>query len=402
MCSSPDLKTFLDLGFTPLADAFLSKERLNQPEVHYPLKVYSCQNCGYAQLSYVVPGEELYCKGYPYESSTTVTGRKHFYDMAASIVERFELGNDAVAMDIGSNVGVLLAGFKEAGTQVLGVDPAEDMVRKANLNGIETINGFFTENLAEEIASHKGQVDVITATNSFAHMPDAEEFVKAADKLLKSRGVIAIEAPYFVDLLDHLEYDTIYHEHLGYLAVRPLTFLFERSGMEIFDVVRTKIHGGSIRVFVARKGDHPVSDYVKELVDLEHEKGLYSMEKLQDFAQKVEAHKKDLFSLLRKLKKEGKRIVGVSAPAKGNTLLNYCHITTDILDFITEKAQIKVDMFTPGTHIPIYDDSRLLEEMPDYALILAWNFAEEIMKNLEEFRNKGGKFIIPIPNPTIL
>lgn len=402
MCRSADLKEFLDLGHTALADGFLTKEELNQAETFYPLKVLSCQNCGYAQLSYLVPGEILYCKNYPYESSTTASGRKHFYGMAESICKKFSLGFENLVLDVGSNVGVLLSGFKEQGVKVLGLDPAQDIARKANEAGIETVNDFFTEASAQKILAEKGKLDLITSTNSFAHMPDAEEFVKAAKILLNENGVIAIEAPYFVDLIENLEYDTIYHEHLGYVSVKPLTFLFEGFEMEIFDVEKVGIHGGSLRIFVGMKGKHEIKASVAEFIAAENQKGIYDLAKLREFAEKVKKHKEELIELLRGLKKQGKRIAGLSAPAKGNTLLNYCHINTDILDFVTEKAQIKVGLYTPGTHIPVLDDSHLLSEMPDYALILAWNFAEEIMNNLNEYKNKGGRFIIPVPNPRII
>lgn len=402
MCHSTELKCYLDLGFTPLADAFLTKDQLNDPEVFYPLKVNVCMNCGLSQLGFVVEPQILYQRNYPYESSTTRTGREHFHNMAASIVKRFGLTQHDFAIDVGSNVGVLLTGFKNNGTQVLGVDPATDMAKIANDNGLRTIPTFFSKKTVAEIQKVCRVAKVITGTNVFAHVDDLDDFMQAVDVILDKKGILVIEAPHCLELVEHLEYDTIYHEHLSYMAVKPMQMLCQRFGFEVFDVERYPIHGGTIRVFACRQGDYPISDNVRKFIEKEESGGIYDFARLQEFAKKVYEHKQVLIDTLRKLKNEGKRIVGVSAPAKGNTLLNYCHVDRDLMAYITEKAKVKIGMYTPGTLIPIVDDSRLLQDQPDYAMIMAWNFAEEIMNNLSEFKKKGGKFIIPVPTPKIV
>jgi SAM-dependent methyltransferase len=392
----------LDLGFTPLADAFLTADLLNHPEVFYPLKVNVCQKCGLSQLSFIVDPQILYQRNYPYESSTTKTGRDHFYAMAARITDRFKLTQDDHAIDVGSNVGVLLTGFKMKGVQVLGVDPATDMAKIANDNGIKTIATFFSEKTVEEILKECPVAKVITGTNVFAHINDLDDFMKAVDRILDKDGVLVIEAPHFLELVNHLEYDTIYHEHLSYLAAKPMQIFFRRFGFELFDVEKYPIHGGTLRYFACRKGVYPMEDNVRRVIFEEEQQGIFDLQKLLEFARKVYKHKQYLIDFLRALRAKGKRIVGISAPAKGNTLLNYCHMDRDLMEYITEKAQVKVGKYTPGTLIPVVEDARLIQDMPDYAVILAWNFAEEIMKNLSAYKEKGGHFIIPIPHPHII
>ncbi len=402
MCKSKNLEKFLDLGFTPLADGFLRKYQLNEPEPHFPLDVCICHKCGLVQLGDVVSPEVLYRKNYPYESSTTRTGREHFIKMSKDICTRFKLSKNSFVVDIGSNVGVLLSGFKSQGMKVLGVDPATNMAEIANKNGIETWAKYFNTKVAKRIRQSKGLADIVTGTNVFAHIDNVYDIVKAVDAILKEDGIFIIEVPYLVDLLDNLEYDTIYHEHLSYISVRPLVAFFKNLDMDVFDVERVNIHGGSIRVFICRKNKQKIFPNVKRLLSLEKIKKIHSIARLRKFAMDVREQKKRLLHLLVKLKKRGKRIVGVSAPAKGNTLLNYCKIDADILDYLTEKAKIKFGLYSPGMHIPVVPDSTLLEDKPGYALLLAWNFADEIIKNLKEFRKNGGKFIIPIPHPKIV
>jgi SAM-dependent methyltransferase len=401
-CKGSNLKQFLDLGSHPPSDAFLNRDQLKGPEPRYPLDVDLCVDCGGVQLGYVVPPDLLYCKNYPYESSTTRTGRAHFFEMAKTLSTRFKLKPESLAIDLGSNVGVLLSGFRAQGVRVLGVDPARIMAEVANTSGIETINDFFTGRLAREITKKYGRASAITATNVFAHIDNLDDIMSGIGDLLTDTGVFVIEAPHFLELVNHVEYDTIYHEHLSYISLKPLVSFFKKFDLELFDVERIKIHGGSLRIYTGRRGCYPVSPNVEAVLALERQGEIHSPERLGRFAAEVQEQRRLLVELLRDLKGQGKRIVGVSAPAKGNTLLNYCGITNAQLDYITEKAQMKVGYFTPGTHIPIYGDDKLLQDQPDYALILAWNFSEEIMANLREFKERGGKFIIPIPKPRVI
>lgn len=402
MCQSSKMEKFLDLGSTPPSDAFLAEEQLKEKETYYPLDVYACSNCGLVQLGYVVSPEILYREDYPYESSTTDYGKTHFYGMSKHICDRFKLAEGSFVIDVGSNVGVLLSGFKEQGMNVLGIDPATNMAEVANKNGIETLPHFFSSKTAEKVLQTKGKADVITGTNVFAHIDNLHDIGKALDMLLKEEGIFVFEVPYFVDTLNNLEYDTIYHEHLSYISMKPLISFFKKFNMDVFDVMRVKIHGGSIRVFVCREGKQPISESIGKLLKLEESEKIHSLERLQKFSQDVKKQKEDLCELLKDLKKKGKRIVGVSAPAKGNTLLNYCNIGSEMLDYLTEKADVKIGRFSPGMRIPVVSDEQLLKDKPDYALLLAWNFADEIIKNLDEYRKAGGKFIIPIPSPQIV
>jgi SAM-dependent methyltransferase len=403
MCGGRHLYQFLDLGFTPPADQFRRKDQLlSEPDIYYPLHVLSCEECGLAQLSHVVSPEVLYRTDYPYESSTTQTGRVHWGEFAASVVARMGLGSDDLVIDVGSNVGVLLQAFRDNGTRIQGVDPAANIVMIANANGIDTICDFFNEETARQILAAKGRASVVTATNVFAHVDDLDAFVQAVLEVLNEQGVFIFEAPYLVNLLHNNEYDTIYHEHLSYLSVKPLVPFFRKHGMEVFDIEQRDIHGGSFRVYVGRVGQQSVAPIVDQLIQAEMDMGIYRREMLDDFAQKVRQNKRDLLWLLHSAKQEGKRIAAVSAPAKGMTLLNYCRLDRDLLDFVTEKSTLKIGRFTPGAHIPVVPDSELLAQQPDLALLLAWNFADEIIRNLDEFRRRGGQFIIPIPFPRIV
>lgn len=401
MCRSENLFKFLDLGFMPPADEFLRKEQLRYPRAYYPLDVFMCRSCGLSQLGYVVSPEILYRHDYPYEASTTRTGREHFAKFATEAVARFGLGSKDLVIDVGSNVGVLLGNFKANGTRILGIDPAANIVRIAEKNGIPTLNELFSADLCVKIRGEHGRASMITASNCFAHVNDLVDFVKGLDVLLTPEGVFVMEAPHFQTLIENLEYDTIYHEHLSYLSLKPMIPFFKRHGLEVFDVEKQNIHGGSFRVFVGRKGKHKIEARVGQVLKAEKKSGLHSEKVLRKFAQDVEKNRADLLWLLRDLKHKGKSVVAVSAPAKGMTLLNYCKIGNETLDFVTEKSTLKIDRYTPGSHIPVLPDSELLKRKPDYALLLAWNFAPEIMANLKEYVKKGGRFIIPIPRPRI-
>lgn len=402
ICHNESLTKFLDLGFTPLADDFLSPDRLSEPEVYYPLEVFICDNCSLVQIDYVVPPETLFQKEYPYESSMTTTGVKHFYSLAKDVSSKFGIRSNDLVVDIGSNVGVLLQGFKNQGAEVLGIEPARNICEIARNNGIETINDFFSEELALKIVKSKRRAKIITGTNVIAHINDFQSLVRALDILLDDGGAFIFEAPYLVDLIEGLEYDTIYHEHLSYLSVKPMSTFFHQFGMEIFDVEKIDIHGGSLRYFVAKKNTYPISSDVNRFLELEKEKKIYEIDTLKNFAKSVQNNRENLTWMLKSIKHKGKRIAAVSAPAKGMTLLNYCRIGPDVLDFVTEKSTLKIGKYTPGTHIPVVPDSELIKQMPDFALLLAWNFADEIMQNLKDYKDAGGKFIIPIPEPRII
>lgn len=402
LCGNNKLTQFLDLGYTPPADTFLLKAQLDEPETYYPLKVLRCDSCMFVQLSYVVPKDVLYRNDYPYESSITRTGRKHFDDFAKVIVETYGLADTDLVIDVGSNVGVLLKGFQDRGCRVLGIEPADNIAQIANKNNIQTESVFFSPDVAKQILSNYGKTKVITASNVFAHIDDLNAVLECLDILLDDDGIFVIEAPYLANLISNLEYDTIYHEHLSYLSIKPLVLFFKNNGFEIFDIQQVDIHGGSIRIFVSRQSSRKISEKVSNMIKFENDNDIYSTNNLMSFSNNVKQNRSDLMSLLYSLKSDGKRIAAVSAPAKGMTLLNYCGIGKNILEFVTEKSNLKINKYTPGGHIKVLPDSALVTEEIDYALLLAWNFKDEIMGNLSEYRDAGGKFIIPIPNPTIV
>ena len=402
MCKNKQITPFLDLGFHPPSDNFLTKKQLIEPETLFPLIVSICENCGLCQLDYIVSPELMYNENYPYETSMNNVGVKHFKKMAQDICEKFNFEKNSLVIDIGSNVGVLLSGFKECGMNILGIEPSKNICEKANKIGIDSIHDFFSSSLAKDILNSKGQASIITGTNVFAHIDDLEDFIKAIDILLEKNGVVIIEAPYLQDMIDKLEYDTIYHEHLSYISLKPMVMFFENHGMQVFDVEHQPIHGGSLRYFICRTGVRKISSDINNLLKSEEKNGLHSIENLKKFSESVKKHRLELLNLLFDLKKNDQKIIGISAPAKGNTLLNFCKIGTEYLDYITEKSMLKIGKYTPGSHIKIFSDDVLLKDKPNYALILAWNFAEDIMMKNSNFKKNGGKFIIPIPHPKII
>jgi len=401
LCESNDLHLILDLGFCPLADTFLSKEQLLESEMYYPLQVYFCDNCGLAQLGFVPSLDLIFNKNYAYEAGTTKKRREHHFEMAKSICERFEIPKDSLVVDIGSNVGILLEAFREEGMQVVGIDASDNVAEIARKKGISTITGFFNPTVAEQILKNK-RASIITATNVFAHLGNYLEFMKGINMLLDNDGVFVFQVHYFLDLVEKLQYDMIFHEHILYETLKPLTSFFKKVGMEIFDVERYDIDGGVIRCYVSKKGIHPVSNNVIKLLDKEQKSGIHSKKRLLQFAQEVKRHREELLSLLNDLKKQGKRIVAISMPAKGVGLFNYSKIDTSLVEYATEKSALKIGKYAPGSHIPIKSDEMLLKDKPDYAILLAWNFEKEIIANNQEFLNTGGKFIVPIPHPKII
>jgi len=407
MCNSPKLTQYLDLGLTPHADQFRSAKELSIPEIFYPLRVLLCENCGLSQLSHVVDPRVLYQYDYPYEQSITRTGKNHWDTFADMVVARLELPAGSLIVDFGSNTGTLLSSFLELGMRVIGIDPAPNIVKIANQeNNIETICDFFNLKSAEEILRHAGRASVIVGSNVFAHIDNLDEVMRSAKRLLASDGVFIFESPYMGHLVDNLEYDTIYHEHLSYLSVKPLISFFAKFNMEVFMIKESDIHGGSFRVFVSRRGAHPLDQSVNEFLDREKKRRLHDINEMKVFANRVAQNRDDLVNLIEKLIQGGKQIAAVSAPAKGMTLLNYSGLNNRHLEFISEKARLKIGRFAPGGHagghIPIVSDEELFRRQPDYALLLAWNFSKEIVENLKPFSDRGGRFIIPIPEPRIV
>ena len=402
LCKSKKLKTVLDLGKTPPANSFLKKNQLNNTEDFFPLAVSFCSNCGHLQLTHVVSPEILF-RDYVWVSSTSPVTVSHFEEYARSVFKEIKLKKGDLVVEMGSNDGVLLKPFKKLGARVLGVDPARNVSRRTIREGIPTLPHFFNVKVAKQIVKKYGNANVIAANNVFAHIHDLDEIIRAVQTLLDKDGAFIVEAPYTIDLLEKNLFDIIYHEHVSYLSVRPLDRFFKSFGMEIFDIVKTEVHGGSVRIFIKfRDAKYTIKKSVQKFIDLEKKLKLDDINTYRQFAKHIEKNKTALGKLLKKLKKENKSIAGYGAPAKATTLLYYFGIGTETLDFIADDSSFKQGLFTPGKHIPVTSPSEIYSRKPDYLVILAWNFARPIMKMHQDFKKEGGKFIVPVPKPNIV
>lgn len=400
-CGGGRIGDFLDLGTTALANKFLAPEDLSANEPQFPLVVGSCLDCGHVQLTYRVPPAEMF-DDYLYISSLSSTLVNHLRDLAKVIAEREKLGKDDLVVDIGCNDGTLLAGFKALGVRTLGVDPARNLQALAAKNGIESMVAYFGRSVAEEIVTAKGRASAMTATNVFPHIPDLSDVLAGADILLKPGGVFVLEAHYLGDLIERCAFDTVYHEHVSFWSLKSAITLFRRFGFEVVDIARLPIHHGQLRLFVRRKGEGKIAPTVAELLDWENRTGLTSFANLKAFAAKVQAIKTKLHSVLAQLKGKGLTVVGYGAPAKGSTLIAFLGLGAETIPWIADKSPLKQGRFTPGAHIPIVSPARIETDKPDYMLLLAWNFAEEIMEEQRAFRARGGRFILPVPDVEIV
>jgi len=403
LCGSKNLYEFLDLGYHPPSDQFIRAENINNKIISYPLKVLSCQKCGFKQLNYIVDPKILYQKDYPYESSLTKVGQTHFQEFADSVTKNFNLNNKDLMIDIGSNVGVLLNAFRINKLRVLGVDPAPNICEIAKKKGFNTICDFYNQKTAKKILKNYGFAKIVTGTNVFAHIDNLNDLIKNVFLILdKKKGVAIFEMPHFLNLINKIEYDTIYHEHLSYITILPLINFLKKFNVEIIKVEKKDIHGGSVRIFLSKKGNYKIDKSVKEICNSEVKAKLNDKKVLYRFSEKVKQNRIDLVKFLNHCKLKNKKVIAISAPAKGMTLLNYCKLDNNYLEYVTEKSKLKQGKFTPGCLLPVYSDKYIAKTKPDYALILAWNFAEEIIKNNKKYMKKNSKFIIPIPKLKII
>jgi hypothetical protein len=398
-CDGTALRGFLSLGPQPLANAFLSGEGDFGEERFFPLDVYCCDGCGLVQLLDVVDPEALFGH-YLYASGVSETMAAHFRDYARSVTGRLSLSPADLVIEIASNDGSLLAQFAALGVRTLGVEPARNIAAMARARGIETVSRFFDQQVGRELAAAYGPARALVANNVLAHVDDPRGFLAGCAELISDDGQVVVEVPYALDMLNRCEYDTIYHEHLCYFAVGPLAQIGESAGLAVARVERMPVHGGTIRVWF-RKGVEPGPE-VRSMIQEERDVGLTAFGTWAHFGRAAAANREALRSLLQGLREEERSIAGYGAPAKGNTLLNYCGIGTTWLPFTVDRSRLKVGRLTPGMHIPVLPVDAVRERRPDYLLLLAWNFADEIMAQQAAYREAGGRFILPLPSPSVV
>ena len=400
-CGSDTLTCFLSLGRTALANAFVpAGNRQDQPT--YPLDLYFCGTCSLVQLVDVIDPSVLFGH-YLYVSGTSETIRAHHEEFATTVTARLGLGRDDLVIEAASNDGHLLRAFQNRGVHVLGVEPAENIAADANARGIPTVCRFFNGEAAERLRHAHGLAKAVIGKNVLAHVDDPADFLRGCAALLGPDGEVIIEVPYLRDLVAKLEYDTVYHEHLSYFSVTALMHLFERAGLVLTGVTELAVHGGSLRLFATRAGGgRGHADVARDLAARERQEGLTSLDRHRAFADAVVRHRSALLALLDRVTADGSTVAGFGASAKGNTLLSYCGIDHRTLTYIVDRNPLKVGLYTPGTHIPVVSIESLQERPPYYLLILAWNFADEIMRQAQSFSDAGGRFIVPIPEPRVV
>ena len=400
-CTSRHLYNFLSLGDHPPANYFLDEEQRKKAEPVFPLEVFACLDCGLIEIPDQIPAD--FFTHYLYVPSASTTMHKHFSDLAVKLTKRFLQAKNELIVDIGSNDGLFLGVCKKLGANTLGIEPAVNIAALAREKGVEVFNTYFNDETAREAAKRWSKAKVIVTTNTFSHIDDLHTFMKGVSILLRDDGVFVVEVPCALDLVEKNEFDTVYHEHLSTFSLKSISDLFHFFDMEIFDIERLEIHGGSMRIFGQKKSvGGNVSPKVATWITKEDESGLFKKETYDALAARVKKNKEELIQLLAELKKEGKHLAGYGAPAKGNTLLNYYGIGTQYLDYLADKNPLKHGRLSPGMHVPIVSADKIAETHPDYLLILAWNFSEEIMSQQEAYRRKGGKFILPIPELQIV
>ena len=395
--------TFVDLGLSPLSNSYIGKDKMDNGQTFYPLHTYVCDKCFLVQLKEYESPKEIF-SDYAYFSSYSASWLNHAKEYVNTMINRFNLQENNTVVEIASNDGYLLQYFQEKKIKNYGIDPAENVAEVAKQKGIKTVCDFFGERLADRLANEGEKADLLLGNNVLAHVPNINDFVKGLNILIKDDGVITMEFPHLLNLIDKNQFDTIYHEHFSYLSLITVKEIFESHGLRIFDVQELNTHGGSLRIFACKNdcNKYKQEKNVEILINKEIEFGLDNIKTYLYFAEKVRKIKYDLLSLLIELKNEGKKIVGYGAPAKGNTLLNYCGIKNEFLDYTVDKSPYKQNLYLPGTQIAILKPEEIYITKPDYILILPWNLKDEIIEQLKEVRNWNAKFILPIPKVEVI
>jgi len=401
-CNKPLKHVFLDLGKSPLANSFLKKEMLNKPEQFFPLCVYVCDKCLLVQLPEYENPENIF-ENYAYFSSYSDTWLKHAENYVNTMLNRFSFDKNNLVIEIASNDGYLLQYFKKKGIPILGIEPAANVAKVAKQKGIPTIVKFFGTETAKELVKEGKSADLIIGNNVLAHVPNLNDFVNGMKILLKKKGVITLEFPHLLKLIQYNQFDTIYHEHFSYFSLLTVEKIFSSHGLTIFDVEEIPTHGGSLRVYIKYFKNNliPESQRVQEIIIKEKQFGLGDISKYLDFQKKIVLVKENLIEFFKSAKQSGKKIVCYGAAAKGNTLLNYCQIGIDFIDYVVDRNPHKQGLFLPGTHIPIKEPEEVKKTKPDYLMIIPWNIKEEIMEQMSSIREWGGKFVAPIPEVRI-
>lgn len=403
LCNTPLERIFVDLGVSPLCETYPGPDELDDMEPFYPLRVFVCETCLLVQLKEYVPPEEIF-REYPYLSSSSSRWGEHAQRFAERVTRDLELGPDSLVMELASNDGYLLQHFQSAGVQVLGIEPARNAARIAEEKGISTVTEFFGRELARRLASEGHQANLIVANNVLAHVPDIHSFVEGVRTLLAPDGIVTMEFPHLLRLVEGNQFDTIYHEHFSYLSLLAVERLFGAHELRVFNVEELPTLGGSLRIHVAHahRSELPEADGLQRVRWLELQTGMHGMGFYDGFEIRVQRVKAQLVSFLIEARRKGRRVVGYGALGKGNTLLNYCGLRSDLLEFTVDPDPVKQGRFLPGTHVPIFAPDCIREQKPDYILILPWNLKDEIVDQLSYVREWGAQFVIPIPELEIL
>ncbi|HEY1039546.1 MAG TPA: class I SAM-dependent methyltransferase [Bacteroidia bacterium] len=403
-CANELKHVFVDLGNSPPSNSYLTTAQLNEPENYFPLKIMVCDSCYLVQVDEHKKAEEIFNSDYAYFSSVSSSWLAHSKMYTQKMISEFGINAGSLVIEIASNDGYLLQYFKEAGVNVLGIEPTASTAKVAKEKGIETIERFFGVELAEELVAGKRKADLLLGNNVLAHVPDINDFVQGLEIALASDGIVTMEFPHLLQLVANNQFDTIYHEHFSYLSFTTVRSVFEKHGMEMFHVEELSTHGGSLRIFAKKKSSavHPVRESVQLMLAKEQHAGINSLAYYQEFDKKVAKVKLDFFDFLIRARKENKRIAAYGAAAKGNTLLNYCGIKNDWIEYVVDAAKSKQGKFLPGSHIPVVSEERIKESKPDYIIIFPWNIKDEITSNLSYIRDWGGKFVTVISKLEII